>query len=124
MLRGYGSGWLELHCHLPPFVREPGERPATTPLVRHQARSGGPMTNLRHEPIAPSRFDRYLLGLLDGRRNHGQLVEALDGLVDEGKLSIRGSDPGPPDTASRRAIVTESFRQGLARLADRALLVS
>ena len=124
LLQGYGSDWLELHSHMAPFVREPGERPATTPLARHQARSGGEVANLRHETVDLSRFDRHLLGLLDGHRTHSELVDALDALVTEGKLTIRGSDPGPLDTASRRAIVAESLRQGLARLAGRALLVA
>jgi hypothetical protein len=124
LLQSYGLGWLELHSHMPPFVRETGERPATTPLARHQARSGVRVANLRHEPFDPPRFDRYLLGLLDGHRTHSELVDALDALVTEGKLTIRGSDLGPLDTASRRAIVAESLRQGLARLAGHALLVA
>jgi len=31
LLQSYGAGWLELHSHMPHFVREPGDRPATTP---------------------------------------------------------------------------------------------
>ena len=124
LLQGYGAGWLELHSHMPPFVRAPGERPATTPLARHQARAGEPVANLRHEAFDLPRFDRHLLELLDGNRTHSALVDALDVLVTQGTLTIRGSDPGPSDTASRRAIVAESLRQGLARLASRGFLVS
>ena len=80
--------------------------------------------NLRHEPVDLPRFDRHLLGLLDGNRTHSALVDALEALVTKGTLTIRGSDPGPIDTASRRAIVAESLRQGLARLASGAFLVS
>jgi methyltransferase-like protein/SAM-dependent methyltransferase len=124
LLLGYGSRWVELHSHMASFVREPGERPATTPLARHQARSGAPVTNLRHEPFDLSRFDRHLLALLDGTRTRGELVDALDALVSEGTLTIRGSDPGPMDSAARRAIVADSLRQGLSRLAAKAFLVA
>jgi SAM-dependent methyltransferase len=125
LLEGYGSGWAELHCHLAFFIGEPGERPATTPLARHQARSGRwrYVTNLRHEAVDLSRFDRHLLALLDGR-TRGALVDALEALVTDGTLAIRGSGPGPLDAAARRAIVAESLRQGLARLAAGALLVA
>jgi SAM-dependent methyltransferase/methyltransferase-like protein len=124
LLRSYGEDWLELHSHCAPVVREPGERPATTSLVRHQARSGVPLTNLRHESFVPPRFDRHLLALLDGRRTHGALVDALDALVTEGTLTIRGSDPGRIDGTARRAIVAESLREGLGRLAAAAFLVA
>jgi methyltransferase-like protein len=120
----YSEGWLELHSYIAPFVLQPGERPATTPLARHQAQSGLPVTNLRHESLDPPRFDRHLLALLDGSRTHGELVDALEGLVTDGKLTIRGSDPGPSDVASRRAIVAGSLRQGLVRLAAQALLTA
>ena len=124
LLRSFGAGWLELHTYVAPFVREPGARPAATPLARHQARSGVPVANLRHESSNLSRFDRHLLGLLDGRRTQGELVDALDALVTAGTLAIRGGDPSQNDPASRRAIVAESLRQGLARLAAVALLVA
>jgi methyltransferase-like protein/SAM-dependent methyltransferase len=124
LLRSHGEGWLELHSHLAPFVREPGAQPAATSLARHQARSGVRVTNLRHESMDLPRFDRHLLDLLDGHRTHGELVDALDALVSEGTLAIRASDPGPMDSATRRAIVAESLRQGLARLAARAFLVA
>jgi methyltransferase-like protein/cyclopropane fatty-acyl-phospholipid synthase-like methyltransferase len=124
LLQGYGSGWIELHSHMPPFVLEPGERPATTPLARHQAQSGERVTNLRHESIELKRFDRHLLGLLDGLRTHDALVDALDELVTEGKLSIRSRVAEPFDAATHRSIMAESLRQGLARLAGFALLVA
>jgi hypothetical protein len=44
--------------------------------------------------------------------------------VTEGTLTIRGSEPGQGAAASRRAIVAESLRQGLARLAAKAFLVA
>jgi methyltransferase-like protein len=124
LLQGYGAHWVELHSHLAPVVREPGERPAATPLARHQARSGVRVTNLRHVPFDLPRFDRHLLGLLDGCRTHGALVDALEALVTEGTLAIRGSNPGPLEPAARRAIVAESLRQGLTRLAAGAFLVA
>ena len=123
LLRSCSGGWLELHSHAIPVVREPGERPATTPLARHQAGSGGPVANLRHESLDLPRFDRHLLRLLDGGRTQGELAEALEALVAEGQLTIRAGDPGPTDAASRRAIIAESVRQGLDRLAAQAFLV-
>src|SRR5206468_2876986 len=97
LLKSYGEGWLELHSHMTPFVRAPGARPAATALARHEARAGVFVANLRHEAFDLPRFDRQLLGLLDGSRTQGELVDALDALVTSGTLTIRGSDPGPLD---------------------------
>jgi SAM-dependent methyltransferase/methyltransferase-like protein len=124
LLQSFFAGWLELHSYAAPFVREAGARPATTPLARHQARSAMPVASLRHVSFDLPRFDRHLLALLDGSRTHGELVNALDRLVTEGTLAIRGSDAAATDAASRRAIVAESLRQGLARLAAMAFLVA
>jgi hypothetical protein len=82
------------------------------------------VTNLRHQPHDLSRFDRHLLSLLDGSRTHGTLVDALDALVTNGTLTIRGSDPGPMESTARRAIIAESLCQGLGRLASWAFLVA
>jgi SAM-dependent methyltransferase len=123
LLDGYAAGWLELHSHMPYLVREPGERPATTPLVRHQASAGTRVANLRHQPVELKRFDRNLVSLLDGLRTQTALVDAMNRLVEEGALSITGVAPGPLDPAAQRAIVADSVRQGLARLARNALLV-
>ena len=123
LLHGYCEGWLELHSHPGSFVREPGERPATTSLARHQALSQGEVVNLRHEQFDLPRFDRHLLALLDGRRTREDLVAALDGLVTEGRLTIRSHQPSPLDAASRRAILEEALHQGLVRLGELALLV-
>jgi methyltransferase-like protein/SAM-dependent methyltransferase len=123
LLEAHSAGWLELHSHMPHMVREPGERPATTPLVRHQASTSSRVSNLRHQPVELKRFDRHLVGLLDGLRTHPALVDALNRLVEEGALSITGTGPGPLDPVAQRSIVADSVRQGLARLAGNALLV-
>jgi methyltransferase-like protein/SAM-dependent methyltransferase len=124
LLQGYVSDWTELHSHMASLVREPGELPATTLLARNQAQSRNQVANLKHEAADLPRFERHLLALLDGHRSHGDLLDALDALVTEGKLTIRGSESGPLDAAARRAIIAESLRQGLARLAACAFLVA
>jgi methyltransferase-like protein/SAM-dependent methyltransferase len=124
LLQGYGLGWIELHSHLAPFVQEPGPRPATTPLARHKARAGGKVPNLRHELFDPSRFERHLLQLLDGHRTESALVDALDALVTEGRLTLRTSGSGPLDPATRRTILAENLHLALRHLAGKALLVA
>jgi SAM-dependent methyltransferase/methyltransferase-like protein len=124
LLQGFCEGWIELHSHMVPFVRQPGERPTATRLARHQSRSGARVTNLRHEPVEISRFDRQLLALLDGRRLRSELADALEALVAEGTLTIRSTDGSTLDAAARRAIVADSLDLGLTRLASLALLVS
>jgi methyltransferase-like protein len=125
LLQGTAQGWVELHSHVPHFVREPGERPAATALARRQAADRSTrVTNLRHQQVELSRFDRHLLALLDGQRTQPALVEALSRLVAEGTLAIKGAGPAPLDPAGTQAIVVDSTHKGLQRLASLALLVA
>lgn len=98
------SRFLELRVHPPPFVLDPGERPTASAFARWRCRTGGRVTNLRHENVSLSKPERELLLLLDGTRDRAAL---------EARIT-------PPANAS----AADTLTRALNRLARAALLVA
>jgi len=121
LLLAYASSWLELHVHVPPYVRDISERPVASRLARYQAESSKRVVSLRHRLVDLARIDQHVLRLLDGRRDRAALLTAVEGLVADGSLEIRGEKPRDP--AQVRAVVSSSVEQSLIRIASCALLV-
>jgi SAM-dependent methyltransferase len=68
-----------------PVARHPGERPATTGLVRAELRHGLSVISPAHESVTVDEFDQALLPLLDGTHDRAALAAALvDTPVGEG----------------------------------------
>jgi hypothetical protein len=73
------TGIVELQARPYPFSTTPGERPAATPLARHEARTGNEVTNLRHERVAlGDEAVLRTLSILDGTRTPGELDRELE----------------------------------------------
>lgn len=107
------------------FVLAPGERPATTPLVRWQAARGdGEVTNRRHQPIVVSPIDRLLLVALDGRHDRDALVTLVEDAVRDGRLALRQGDRDVGDPIVRRRLCGEAVDAALVAYARTALLVA
>ncbi len=83
VLATHRVGLVELHAHAPACVSQPGERPATTPLARWQARHGNIIATLRHTMIdATGAVERHLITLLDGTRDRATLAAELSSAID------------------------------------------
>lgn len=78
LLGSYGGGVSEIRSMECPFVTEVSERPRASALARLQARSGAPVTNLKHASV---RLDDPLvgafLGLLDGTRDRAAIARDM-----------------------------------------------
>jgi methyltransferase-like protein/2-polyprenyl-3-methyl-5-hydroxy-6-metoxy-1,4-benzoquinol methylase len=77
LLQLYSANMVELHARPLPFAREVAERPLASPLARRQAVAGPVVTNLRHESVSVSAWQRQALCLLDGSRNRAALLDQL-----------------------------------------------
>jgi cyclopropane fatty-acyl-phospholipid synthase-like methyltransferase len=78
LLRSYAANLIQLHVHPPQLAGSPGELPEASPLARHQARSGGLVTNLRHTSVRiDDELGRRLVSLLDGSRDRATLNTEL-----------------------------------------------
>lgn len=125
LVRCFRSGLVGLHHHPARFAGEPGDHPRASALARLQAQRGCvEITNLRHRTVKPRAFDRAVLGLLDGRRDHAALLDELAGLAARGEMALEG----PGGIVEDEELICEALRgelePSLARLARGALLES
>jgi methyltransferase-like protein/cyclopropane fatty-acyl-phospholipid synthase-like methyltransferase len=119
LLRAAAGSLIHLHTHPPSVARRAGERPAASPLARHQAGRGDQVvTTLRHgsvridDPLAA-----FLLTRLDGTRDRSTLLADVIAFVDGG-----GLDPSADVSAPPQDELPEALDQALDRLAELALL--
>lgn len=77
LLRCYSADLVKLHAGPIAVGSTDAPRPRAVSLARLQARTDGPVTNLRHEPVALDDGARRLIVLLDGTRDRPALRSAL-----------------------------------------------
>jgi methyltransferase-like protein len=120
----YLSNLTALHVELPPFVKQAGERPCTTPLIRLQARTGVPVANRLHRIVKPSVLDRAILHCLDGNRNRLAVVQVLVEKVAKGELQMQQDGQPLTDPAAVSAVLHEELEASLLRLGLSAVLIA
>ncbi len=114
---------LRLSMQPPHVAASNAERPLASPLARQQAVRQQPITNLRHESIVVSPFDRHLLPLLDGTRDRTALLTGLFERYQQGLLSISQEEQPVEDPARAQAILAVLLDQQLPTLAQASLLL-
>jgi methyltransferase-like protein/SAM-dependent methyltransferase len=81
LLYGFSHKLLELHASASSFAARVQDKPLVTALVRWQAQTGQPVTNLRHEVLYLTDLIRTLLPLLDGTRDRAAILTAQSALT-------------------------------------------
>jgi hypothetical protein len=106
LLRCYAANLVRLHVH-PPFVSTTApERPRISPVARLEATEGTTLTTVRHTQYeVEDDLTRRLVTLLDGTRDRGALLTALQ------------EEPAPADGR-----LAASIDASLARLAGAGML--
>lgn len=91
------------------FARGQAQRPRANALARAQAAGGlGHVATARHMPLGLDAFATRLLGLLDGSRTRGELVDRLTDDIREGRLRLAAAVTG--EDALRRAVAENCER--------------
>lgn len=116
----YAKGVVELSLHPGRFVREAGERPVASPLARLQAGQAQTVTNLRHEVVELTGWERHLLRRLDGSHDRGGLVDLLADSAEKGILVLQEDQKPVAEPARRRGMLAQVLEESLARLARAA----
>jgi methyltransferase-like protein/SAM-dependent methyltransferase len=114
---------IELSLGPPRFALVAGEKPLASPLARIQAREATRVTNLRHETVTLSDFDRQLLPLLDGTRGRAELLAGVTALVRQGALVPREGGTPVTDPARQQTMLQAFLERSLRQLAQLALLL-
>ncbi len=85
LMQAYGAGIIELKTHQPEFTLEVSARPEASSLARVQARDGEIITTLLYRTIKlDDALSRQLLLLLDGARDHAEILSEMRALIEAG----------------------------------------
>jgi methyltransferase-like protein/protein-L-isoaspartate O-methyltransferase len=106
LLDFYGDGFIHLHTIAPTLTGKVSDRPEALPIARREAEEGEVVTNGWHRSIPLDAAEQRVLPLLDGQRNHADLLDAL------------GEAEGEPP------VTDEALETMLHRFAQHALLVA
>jgi methyltransferase-like protein len=115
---------VELSLCPPRLATQVSERPAASPLARHQAATRHRVTNLRHETVELGAFERQLLALLDGSRDRGALRQELVERAGRGELVLEQDGQPVKDAGGRQQVLGQALDAQLPHLARSGLLVA
>lgn len=124
VLQMFADDHLELRSHPPRVAPAVSERPASSPLVRLQARDGLVVTNARHDPHELDRFDRELVRACDGTRDLLALAEAMTAAAQDGRLEVTKDGKPLSDAGELREIFQKVLPGKLRTLWRRSLLIA
>jgi methyltransferase-like protein len=114
-------GLIQLHAWQAPIAGAAEEKPATTPYIRWQAGRGAELTSLLHETVRVDEPSRLILLELDGTRSKAELVQALHGMMLDGRVKVE-EDGRSVMMAADDPRLSELLDHLLAQLARLALL--
>ncbi|MCC7336518.1 MAG: methyltransferase regulatory domain-containing protein [Pirellulaceae bacterium] len=117
----YARSLIHATIEAPPFVVEPGQRPAATPLARLQAQQGDCVTTRRHTLIRLQDLTRKILVHLDAQHDRSALSDIVQESIANGEFQIRLD--GHPVPRVDRAAVEILVEEALKSLASNALLI-
>lgn len=124
LLAACGSDLVRLHSQPPPFVTKVSERPVASPLARAQAAHGGVVTNMSHKSVEmEDLLSVRLLRLLDGARNHAELLDELTGFIMKSDGFTREDGVLITDDREVKETVSKALETNLLKIARMSLLV-
>lgn len=124
LLTAYAASIVAFSLTASPFAAAPGERPQTTALVRRQAEQGSRVTTLRHQSTHVDDFGRHLLLLLNGKRAHSEIVDALTTQVMAGVFTLTRDGTLVTAQTEVKGLLDEGVARLLTQFAHIGLLVA
>ncbi len=113
----YARGILSIYAERPEFLKEVSEKPAVTPLARHQALKEPKVTSLAHYSVPIDMFGRYVMAACDGTRDRAAIVTYLFDAVKSGKLQLNENNQPVTDEARIRLILEDRVGRVLLQIA-------
>jgi methyltransferase-like protein len=123
-LRYYLHNLVRFSVNVPPFLRTVGPCPTASPVARQEAVAGNVVTQLTHETIRLTDFERRLLLLLDGSRDRSAILDGLVELVRNGGLTVQEGDAPVEGEARLRVALADAVARTVPKLAHAYLLIS
>ena len=122
ILRCYRTDLIQFHLHELPEIHQISERPMAAPLSRWQAIRREPVSNLAHELVDPSDFDRFVLSLLDGTRDRADIILAMIEHVQRGDITLQQKGVPVHDPELIATVVEHTLSKTFERFIDMSLL--
>lgn len=123
LFRSYATGLIELHSYAPKINRTVSEKPIASPLARWQIRDSNFITTLFHSSLTiEDALTRELLALMDGTRDRGTLLVALEHALEQRRHSEGATDKPIAEDEKARELLSQALDQNLARMARMGLL--
>jgi methyltransferase-like protein/2-polyprenyl-3-methyl-5-hydroxy-6-metoxy-1,4-benzoquinol methylase len=116
-------GAVELSLRSLGVVRSASEKPKVPALVRLQAAGDGILTNLRHQTIHISDFQKAVVPMLDGSRTKQDIVVALQNLVQKKQLQVYDSNIRVVNRENAKNILEKQLDHTLSLLAMNSLMI-
>lgn len=124
LLTAYAANLVVFRTEAAGFVTSISERPKASDLARTQAAAQNFVTNQLNEPIVIDAFAIALLGILNGKRDHTQILDELVEMVRKGQLNVQRDGKNIADNAQLRQTLEPVMKECLEKMAKAAVLVS
>jgi methyltransferase-like protein/cyclopropane fatty-acyl-phospholipid synthase-like methyltransferase len=124
LLTAYSTNAVVFRTHELPFVSEVSKTPKASDLAKFQAENGNYVTNQLHEIVTIDIFSKHLLALLDGKRDHKQLIDELTKLVKADTLVVQKDGKQVKDGEALKESLTTAMDESLSKMAKAAVLVA
>ena len=120
---GVMHGLIELHTQPPPCTNQISETPRAHPVAAFQADSGRIVVNAHHAMFELDAMAIEVLKLANGQRRRQDMIDAMAGWVQTGRLTL--DQDGTPVTTAKaaRALLEDRLDAALATLRRSALLL-
>lgn len=123
LLQCYTVNVVEFHTWQSDFVTEISEIPLVSKIAACQANNGSLVVNQRHEIVKLDPVSKELVKILDGTRNHDELLEYLTQCAAKGALVLEENGRKITETKKIKDALEAAMEQALPTLASSALLV-
>ena len=115
---------MRFHTFSPGFVTGISDKPQASAVARLQAQNRQPITNLYHQNVTMDQFPRDLMGYLDGRRRHQELLDILVESAGQGLLEVAVEGMPVEEPALLQQHLAPVLESQLKEMARAALLVA
>ncbi len=112
LLQLAAGGLVEFRALPSRFVHRGGARPKASGLARWQALRFDVVSSLGHWPHRITAMERFILPMVDGERDRGDLLREIQRAFAAGELNVSGGTPSTDQLRDIVADILESLGRG------------